>query len=120
MTIQKLIDKVCEEVPNTFGEEKLISFINEIESDVSEQLCVDFETEYTVADMEAELLAPAPYDRLYVSYLKAMIDYSNQEYGSYQNNAAQHTQDFRDFVDWVIRTGRATESVFPNKIINVM
>lgn len=120
MTIQRLLDKVNEEVPNTFTEEKLISFVNEVESDVSEQLCVDFETEYTVDDMETELLAPAPYDRLYVSYLKAMIDYSNQEYASYSNNVAQHTQDFRDFVDWVIRTGRATESVFPNKIINIM
>lgn len=120
MTIKKLLDKVNEEVPNTFTEEKLISFINEIEHDVAEQLCEDFATEYTTEDMDTELMATRPYDRLYVSYLKAMIDYSNQEYASYQNNQAQHTQDFRDFVDWVVRNDQATDSAFPTRIRNIM
>lgn len=121
MTIQKLIDKVQEEKPNTFTDEKIISFVNEIEHEVAEQLCVDFETEYTAEDnMDTVLLAETPYDRLYVSYVKAMLDFANEEYASYQNNVAQHMQDFRDFVDWVVRTNQALESTFPRQIRNVM
>lgn len=120
MTIQKLIDKVQEEKPNTFTDEKLISFINEVEYDVAEQLVEDFADEYTTDDMNKELMAKTPYDRLYVSYLKAQIDFANEEYASYQNNVAQHTQDFRDFVDYVVRESMATESTFPKRFRNIM
>lgn len=118
MTIKSLIDKVQEEKPNTFTDKKMLSFINEIEADVMDQLCEDLEPYEEVDD--TELRVPAPYDRLYVSYLKAQVDYALEEYASYQNNAAQHTQDFRDFVDWVVRTGQAVENTLPTKVRNIM
>ena len=104
MTIGELIVKVREEKPNSFPDAKLIDILNEIESDVSDQFGAPF-TKYTDDhdQMEKKLLVPAPYDRLYISYLKAKIDYANEEYASYQNNAAQHGQDFADFVDWLVR-----------------
>ena len=118
MTIRRLIDKVQEEKPNTFTDEKLLEYINEIEYETAEQLAVDFEPYDEVDD--TELLVAEPYSRLYVSYLKAMVDYANEEYASYQNNQAQHVQDFRDFVDWVIRTGQAAEHTTPRKIRNIL
>jgi hypothetical protein len=39
-----------------------------------------------------------------------MIDLANEELASYQNNAAQHVQDFRDFTDWVVRSGVADQT----------
>ena len=57
---------------------------------------------------------------MYVSYVKAMIDYSNEEYDSYANNQAQHVQDYRDFVDWVVSKNQVEENPFPRRIINVM
>lgn len=110
MKISELIQKVQEEKPNTFTDEKVLTFVNEVEADVSEQLRLIEPKQYTSDDMETELLVPSPYDRLYVSYLKAQIDYANEEYDSYQNNAAQHVQDFRDYVDWVIRTRQVEET----------
>lgn len=118
MTIKSLIDKVQEEKPNTFTDEKLLSFVNEIETEVYDQLYEDFEP-YEEVD-ETELRVPAPYDRLYVSYVKAQVDYALEEYASYQNNAAQHVQDFRDFIDWVVRTGQAVQSTLPRRIRNIM
>lgn len=106
MTVATLLTKIQDEKPNSFEEERLIAFITEIEAEVAEQLRV-FAPVYSVDDKNKNLLAPAPYDRLYVSYLKSMVDYANEELASYQNNAAQHVQDFRDFTDWVVRTGRA-------------
>lgn len=118
MTISKLISKVQEEKPNSFTNSKLLEFVNEVEYEVAEQLALDFEP-YTSVDT-TELLAEEPYSRLYVSYVKAMIDYANEEYASYQLNAEQHTQDFRDFVDWVVRTGQAVEHELPRRVRNIM
>ena len=117
MTIKGLIDKVQEEKPNTFSNAKLLSFVNEIETDVAEQMCEEF-VPYETVD-ETELLAPAPYDRLYVSYVKAMVDYSNEEYPSYQLNAEQHRQDFTDFINWIVRENVVVESVIPSRFVNV-
>lgn len=116
MTIQLLLDKVNDEKPNSFGTARLISFINEIEHEVAEQLKTEFDTEYTEDDMDAVLLAEKPYDRLYVSYVKAMIDYANEELASYQNNQVQHAQDFSDFTDWVVRTNQAKERTVPVRL----
>jgi hypothetical protein len=118
MTIQALIDKVQEEKPNSFGTDRLLGFINEIEADVVHQIH-DEPVTYTADDMETELKAPAPYDRLYVSYVKAMIDYANEEYASYQNNQMQHVQDFRDYLDWVVRTNQDLEEFTPVRFRNV-
>lgn len=109
MTIRDLLNRIQKEKPNSFTEADLIAFLNEVEAQVADELHIEdvpvYEDNHT--DLDEVLLVPAPYDRLYISYLKAMIDYTNEEYESYTNNQAQHVQDFRDFVDWVVRTGRA-------------
>lgn len=119
MTIQTLIDKVQVEKPNSFPDDKILQFINEIEQDVSEELREEDEfVPYTEID-DTELKAPAPYDKLYVSYLKSQIDYANEEYASYQLNAEQHVQDFGDFADWVVRTDQAVTELIPSRFRNV-
>ena len=120
MTVYELINKVQEEKPNTFSDEKVLSFINEIESEVSEQLGRTAPPVYTADTMHtSKLLIGHPYDRLYVSYVKAQIDFANEEYASYENNAAQHVQDFRDFVDWVVRTGQMEERSFTSRFSKI-
>lgn len=109
MTVATLLTKIDDEKPNSFEEDRKIAFITEIEAEVAEQLRV-FAPVYSADDKDKKLLAPPPYDKLYVSYVKAMIDLANEELGSYANNAAQHTQDFRDFADWVVRTGIASQT----------
>lgn len=108
MTLRDLLNKISDEKPNSFSEAKLISFVNEVEAEVAEQFNMSEAPAYddNHIDLDVTLLAPAPYDKLYISYVKAMIDYTNEEYDSYANNQAQHVQDFRDFVDWVVRTGQ--------------
>jgi hypothetical protein len=48
-----------------------------------------------------------------------MIDYDNEEYASYQNNQMQHVQDFRDYLDWVVRTNQDLEEFTPVRFRNV-
>lgn len=118
MRLAQVIEQVCEEKPNSFGPEKLTDFLNEIEAEVGVQLGMEDKISYVYAeDGNKQLLAPAPYDRLYKSYLKAMIDYSNEEYASYENNQAQHVADFREFTNYVVRNGIANKT--PTKFINI-
>lgn len=117
MTIRGLIDKVQEEKPNSFTDEKLLTYINEIEEDVADQLHEEFDPYVDVDD--TELIAPAPYDRLYVSYVKSQIDYANEEYASYQLNAEQHNQDFTDFINWVVRNSIAVNAYHTRRFRNV-
>ena len=121
MTIRSLIDKVQAEKPNTFTDAQIVAFVNEVEGNVSEELRTR-RTIYTAnTDMDKKLLAPAPYDRLYVSYVKAMIDFANEEYGSYQLNQQQFGLDFEDFSNWVVRTNRAEEDLYiPHRLRNVL
>ena len=121
MTIRDLLNKISKEKPNSFSEADLISFVNEVETEVAEQLH-EFEAPvYTLEhddELDRILLAPPPYDRLYISYVKAMIDFANEEYASYQLNQEQHVQDFRDFTDWVVRENVAG-SKLPRRFRNV-
>ena len=122
MTLRDLLNKISDEKPNSFSEAKLISFVNEVEAEVAEELRVEdvpvYEDNHT--DLDKVLLVEAPYDRLYVSYVKAMIDYTNEEYESYANNQAQHVQDFRDFVDWVVRTGQVARNNAVTRFRNIL
>ena len=125
MTIRELLNKISKEKPNSFSEAELISFVNEVEAEVAEELHMDKEDVPVYvyehdADLDKVLIVSAPYDRLYVSYVKAMIDYSNEEYESYANNQAQHVQDYRDFVDWVVRTGQAEKSNAVTRFRNIL
>ena len=117
MTIQGLINKVQEEKPNTFTNSKMLSFINEIEEDVADQLRTEF-TPYDSVD-STELMVDAPYDRLYVSYLKSMVDYANEEYASYQLNAEQHVQDFTDWINYIVRENVIENEMIPSRFRNI-
>ena len=118
MTIKELIDKVKEEKPNSFTNVKLLEFVNEVEENVAEELRDDEFEPYTAVD-DTELLVQAPYDDLYVYYLKAQIDYSNEEYPSYQLNAEQYNACFDSFADWVVRTGQVTYRDIPSRFRNI-
>ncbi len=117
MTIQTLFDKVNKEKPNSFSEDHLLSFLNEIEAKVAYELIEDF-TPYEEAD-DTVLKAPSPYDMLYVSYLKAQIDYANEEIESYANNQAQHDLDYDSFVNWIVREKVNVESIVPSRFRNI-
>ena len=122
MKLRDLLNKISDEKPNSFSEAKLISFVNEVEAEVAEELHIEDVPTYADnhVDLDKTLLVHAPYDRLYISYVKAMIDYTNEEYESYANNQAQHVQDYRDFVDWVVRTGQAVKTNTVTRFRNIL
>ena len=113
MKLSEAIERVKKEKPHSFSENHCTLFVTEVEMQVqdflgisaSERVKYDWEN-----DGGKELIVPAPYDRLYISWLKAKIDYSNEEYESYANNQDQFNADFAEFKAWAIREGKVASS----------
>lgn len=109
MKLSEAIEQVKKEKPHSFSEEHSTVFINEIEAQIQEFLEIPIQERKKydwVNDGNAVLLAPEPYSVLYISFLKAKIDYAIEEYESYANNQAQFNEDFADFKAWALRTGK--------------
>lgn len=53
--------------------------------------------------LDQKLLAPEPFDRLYLRWLEAQIDYANQEYTKYNNAMALHLDAWKDLTAWCFR-----------------
>ena len=118
MTIRELIERLDREKMHNFPQADLMEYLNEVEADVAEQMHkTDVPVYVYDHDLDTELLAPAPYDRLYISYIKAMIDYANEEYASYQLNQEQYDADMFQFINWIVRTQEGREnSNFPRRL----
>lgn len=48
------------------------------------------------ADKDTDLLIAAPYDKIYEDYIYAMIDWSNREYGAYENGMSMYNASWRE------------------------
>lgn len=108
MKLAELIQEVMDEKPNSFNPERLTAFASEVEAEVQEYLGVDDAEKIKYdwkEDGSRELIVTAPYDILYKSYLKARIDYTNEEYQSYANNQAQFNSDMDEWKAWAMRSG---------------
>ena len=54
-------------------------------------------------DPDTLLLAPAPFDEMYIRYLEAQIDYSNGEYAKYNNSILMFNAAFEDYANYYNR-----------------
>lgn len=59
---------------------------------------------YTEEDVESELLAPFPHDKMYVDYLVAEIGFDTGEYNKYENDRAMFNQEYGEYMRWFART----------------
>lgn len=107
MKLLEAIEKVKADKPNAYSEEQLVSWLNQLEKMVqSEIMALDGEDikEYTwKEDGDTDLLIPEPYDDTYMYYLKAMIDYNDKEYTSYNYNSQLFNSSYRTFASWYKR-----------------
>lgn len=114
MKLVNCIEEVKEEKPNSFGEDKLTRFINELEFMVQEYLGVEqnemvsYEWE---TDGAVELIVLPPYDSMYKSWLKAKIDYAHEEYNGYANNQAQFNSDYEEWQAHALSSGLVKSKV---------
>ena len=120
MRLSEAIEQVKKEKPHSFSMDHCTLFVNEAEAAVQEFLgghAAERERYDWNEDGNKELIAQPPYDVMYISYLKAKIDYAMEEYESYATNQAQFEADLAEWKAWAIREGKIYTK-FPTKIKN--
>lgn len=121
MTLREVLQKVNTEKPNSFSDEYLTKLVNEVEAMVYEFLeAPDGSRIYLELpeDIDTELQIPEPYSTAYESYLKARLDYANEEYELYTNNQAQFSADFDSWKAYAMRHGKVNTTDLPTQITN--
>ena len=94
MTILEAIHKIDTVKPNSYTQPEKVKWLSTIDGIIKSEIIdtheggegVVFEGYDDGTDLDTELLAPAPYDDVYVRWLEARIDYANGEIGKYNNS----------------------------------
>lgn len=94
MTISEAINRTDAVKPNAYDETIKILWLSELDGMIKSDIIDTHEggkdVPFAGYDIDTDgttvLLVPAPYDVLYLRYLEMKIDYSNGEYGKYNNS----------------------------------
>lgn len=100
MTIKECIDKVDALNPNQYSEEMKVDWLSRLDYSIYHDIIQTHEYNegeeeisyepYSVEDMSQQLIAPFPFDDLYVAYLNMKIDEANKETAQYNNSLAYY------------------------------
>ncbi len=121
MKLQKAIDTATASRPNAFSAEEAIAWLNELDHQLYLEVFLTHKnpnkityTEYTQENSGAELLVPAPWDKLYPSYIKAKAD---EMYGedTYNLSAAVYNQQLTEFKAYWNRTYMPVSTTQPER-----
>ena len=107
MKLAEAVERAKAEKPNAYSDETLATWVSQIEKTAQVEIMgtdpADAVEYSWKKDGEADLLIPEPYDDLYVYYLKAMIDYNNKEFTSYNYNTQMFNTMYSAFAGWYKR-----------------
>lgn len=106
MTIQEAINWVDEKKHNVYSREDKLVWISKVEAmaeDLAARYGIKVQSPIATGNYEDNLLIPAPYDQLYLRWLEAQIDYTNQEYLKYNNAIAVFNTLWKDYANWFCR-----------------
>ena len=104
MTLKEIIDYVDLLRPNDFPPETKTIWLNEVESMIQSEILLfapaDIVSYDYAADSNCELLIGKPYEKVYYSYLMAMIAMANAEYDRNENEMAMFNSFYASFRKW--------------------
>lgn len=125
MTLNEVINMADELKPNAFSPTVKVGWLNDCEGLIQTDVFL-LEPENTLRytyerDGNAELLAVSPYDKLYWTYLAAMIDFGLGEYSKYQNTMQLFNTYLGEYQRWYARrykpADRGNDNVFIYTVI---
>jgi len=105
MTLQEAISRTDELKPNSYTEKEKILWLskldwmlvrNVIRTHDGDQMD-DFSGYNESTDLSTELIAPEPYDTMYIKWLEAQIDLANAEYNRYNASISLFTADYNAY-----------------------
>lgn len=111
MTIRKIIAQLDNIKPNVYDLPTKVKWLESLDMKIKTNIidtheggeAVDMPT-YSPANIDQELLVGDVYDDMYIHWLKAMIDLSNNEYDLYNNEKAVFESLYVEFENYYNRT----------------
>lgn len=111
MKIADLIATIDELKPNTYSVKTKFDWINRLEHMIQNDIIdthegySSFYTDYDPdLDQDTELMAPPPYDEMYVRWLEAQIDLANGEVDRYNISITLYNTCWQAYADYYNRT----------------
>ncbi len=112
MKIKEAIQIADGLISNSYSVEDKLRWISAVDALLQRELVERYEggqqrnVNYTVDDMETELIAHAPYDDMYVMYITVKIHFFNGETELYNNAAEEYNNILHEYRKWYCRTHR--------------
>ena len=111
MTISEAINRTDAVKPNAYNESRKILWLSELDGMIKSEIIDTHEGSENISfkpydidtDTTTELIVPYPYDVLYLRYLEMKIDYSNGEYGKYNNSMVMYNTAYSAFENYYNR-----------------
>ncbi len=112
MTIMDALYRIDELKPNSYSQPEKIKWLSSLDGVIKSEIIDTHEGGEDVvftgygedADLTTVLLVPAPYDDIYLRWLETQIDYTNGEYGKYNNSIAMYNAAYTAFANYYNRT----------------
>ncbi len=111
MKIIDVIGRVDDLKPNTWDVEHKIGWLSKLDLMIQKNIINTHEdgsntpfTGYDVdVDQQTELLAPPPYDEMYIYWIEAQIDLANQEYNKYNASIMMFNTEWQEYENYYNR-----------------
>lgn len=105
MTIREALNKIDAQKPNSFTQDEKIEWLSRLDGTIKHEIIDTHEGGEDVVfggynaetDLDTVLLAPEPYDEVYLRFLETQIDYTNNEYGRFNNSNAMFKAAYSSF-----------------------
>ena len=107
MKIREVITQVDDLYANAFSEEDKLEWLKQIENKIYTELVLTHHEPVEMTDFsddDNELIAPSPYDSLYINYIIAQINKYNNETVRYNNAMIIFNNEYQDYANWYNRT----------------
>ena len=107
MTIREVISQTDELFTNAFSDEQKMKWLHDIESKIYKEIVLTHHHHVEMTDFDDdsnELIAPSPYDSLYINYIIAQIHKYNNETVRYNNFMIIFNNEYQEFANWYNRT----------------
>lgn len=121
MTIREVIQYVDAAKHNTCTRGEKLSWLSRLDQLIHTRIHANYQGAsgpppgYDAdTDPERALLAPAPWDEMYLRYLEMQIDYLNGEIDRYNNSSALFDAIFHGYAAWYHRSHMPKSSGFQN------
>lgn len=98
MTIREAIAKIDALKLNTFTQSNKVAWLSALDGIIKKEIIDTHEGGEEISfagyddntPTDTVLLVPAPYDDIYIRWLEAQMDYTNNEYGKYANSMTMY------------------------------